>query len=312
MTCDWHAGGRRANLANSNHLADGACHFADKAWFGTTQVARNSQVAESTFRIAIHAPQIAERINPGQFVMLRPHGVTEPLLGRPLALYDTIHDGNGRPVGIELIYLVLGRGTAALSKLAPGDQVDIWGPLGNSFPHSGARHLFLVAGGIGQTPFLAVAKERLGIKTYGREIPKGPFRKITFCYGVRSAPYFPCLEDFESLRCAESPGCAMHLSTDDGSRGHHGRVTELLEPLLLRDSEDCEIFCCGPEPMMHAASQVAADRRIPCRISLETPMACGIGICFSCVAKIRQQDGGWDYRRTCVEGPIFDAAIVEF
>ena len=81
---------------------------------------------------------------------------------------------------------------------------------------------------------------------------------------------------------------------------------------VLDDSPQARVVCCGPEPMMAAMARIAADRKVPCEVSLETPMACGIGICFSCVAKIRQDDGSWDYRRTCLEGPVFPAAKVVF
>ena len=97
------------------------------------------------------------------------------------------------------------------------------------------------------------------------------------------------------------------MSTDDGTTGHHGLVTELIEPLVKSSAEECRIVCCGPEPMMEAAAEACRAAAVPCLVSLETPMACGIGICFSCVAKVRQPDGSWDWKRTCVEGPVFDA-----
>ena len=89
--------------------------------------------------------------------------------------------------------------------------------------------------------------------------------------------------------------------------GHRGRVTEVLEGLLQQSNNSVRVACCGPEPMMEGVGKVAAKYGVPCEVSLETPMACGIGICFTCVAKIRQEDGEWDYRRTCLEGPVFPA-----
>ena len=102
---------------------------------------------------------------------------------------------------------------------------------------------------------------------------------------------------------------------DDGSAGHHGFVTELLTRVLdetVRGNDERRIVACGPVPMMKAVAAIASTAGVRCQVSLETPMACGIGICFSCVAKVRQPDGGWDWKRTCVEGPIFDAARIEW
>ena len=134
-----------------------------------------------------------------------------------------------------------------------------------------------------------------------RDILRRRPRKVTCCYGVRSADYLAGLDDF-SL-----PGLEMRLATDDGTRGHHGFVTDLLaESLAGSDRPDC-VYCCGPEPMMHAAARLCSAAGVPCWLSLESPMACGFGACFSCVTAVRMDNGDWDYRRTCVEGPVFPA-----
>jgi dihydroorotate dehydrogenase electron transfer subunit len=113
------------------------------------------------------------------------------------------------------------------------------------------------------------------------------------------------VEDFQRL------GVEVRVSTDDGSAGHHGLVTDLVMSTLL-ESPGCRVVCCGPEKMMEATAHICREARVPCQVSLETPMACGIGICFSCVARVRDESGGWDYRRTCVEGPVFDAEQILF
>jgi dihydroorotate dehydrogenase electron transfer subunit len=82
--------------------------------------------------------------------------------------------------------------------------------------------------------------------------------------------------------------------------------------VLAETKDECQVVCCGPEPMMEAASKVTGTAKVPCRVSLETPMACGIGICFTCVAKVRDKSGEWDYKRTCVDGPVFDAELIEW
>jgi dihydroorotate dehydrogenase electron transfer subunit len=107
-------------------------------------------------------------------------------------------------------------------------------------------------------------------------------------------------------------GVDVRLATDDGSTGHHGLVTDLLTELLKTETQGVQVVSCGPVLMMQRAAEIAAEHDVPCDVSLETPMACGIGICFSCVAKIRDDQGNWDYKRTCVEGPIFEASRIEW
>jgi NAD(P)H-flavin reductase len=326
--------------------------------------------------------------------MLRLAGCNDPLLGRPLALYDTVIAADGEPIGIDVVYLVVGKLTRRLAELGAGAALEVWGPLGNGFELAPTEHLVMVAGGIGQTPFPAVAQAYLERRLYGawsgadrtsnirrptsnlerqpgacdpphfdvgrsmldvrcseptEARPKPPSRvpgeeraknatisqaqkpapprRITLCYGARSADYLAGLDDFRRL------GVDLRVSTDDGSAGHHGLVTDVLRQVLenaecgIRNAplgtlpegvwssnsefripnSELHILCCGPEPMMEAVAELAHAYGVGCQASLESPMACGIGICFSCVARVRQADGTWDYRRTCVEGPVFDA-----
>jgi dihydroorotate dehydrogenase electron transfer subunit len=278
-----------------------AAFYADHAQQCRSEVVENAPLARDTYRVRIRCPEIARRITPGQFVMLRLAGANDPLLARPLALYDTWSE-EGEVAGIDLVYLVLGRMTARLAGYQPGQALDVWGPLGNGFAPQPSPHLIMVAGGIGQTPFVALAAEALGLKQYG-EPPRAvePVGRVTFCYGARTADLLAGLDDFARL------GVDVQIATDDGSRGHHGFVTDVLHDVLPEADADARIVCCGPEPMMEAVAEVAAYAGRRCEVSLETPMACGIGICFSCVAKVAEPDGGWDYKRTCVEGPVFQA-----
>ncbi len=248
-------------------------------------------------------PELAATIVPGQFLMVRlPHD-NDPLLGRPFALYDTVLDAGGTPIGVDVVYLVVGKMTSQLAHYQPGQQLDVWGPLGNGFSAEPVEHLVMVAGGIGQTPFLALGREFLGKRSYGLgERTVSPAQKVTLCYGVRTKDFLSGAEDFRAC------GIDLWIASDDGSVGHHGLVTEVLEQVLdTQTATSTRIACCGPERMMEAVAGIARVKNVPCEVSLETPMACGIGICFSCVVKTEQPSGDWDYKRTCVEGPVFDA-----
>ncbi len=338
--------------------------YADGAYFRTVEVVENAPLAKDTWRVRFHSPEMARRFLPGQFLMMRLSGYEDPLLARPLALYDTVLDASGVPSFVDVVYLVLGKMTTRLASFQPGRALDVWGPLGNGFPPLATEHLILVAGGIGQTPFLALAQECFGERQYGEPPRPAPrIDRFTLCYGARRSEYLAGVADFKRR------GVDVRISTDDGSAGHHGLVTDLLAEVLAEDggvmslsenrrglspfSESSEktgddtpenrrglslfsesskkkgtvplctganlaatdppprrIICCGPERMMEAVTKMALASGVPCQASLETPMACGIGICFSCVAKIRDASGQWDYRRTCIEGPIFDATRV--
>lgn len=268
----------------------------------TVRVVEQQPMARDTYRIRLHCPEIAAQILPGQFFMLRQPDENDPLLGRPFALYD-IYEENGRPAGVDFGYIEIGKLTSLMTHWQPGDEVEMWGPLGNGFPLPGEGHLMMVAGGIGQTPFLAVAREALGLRKYGNppRIPTDWPSRVTLAYGVRTAAYLAGLDDFSMS------GLEVRASTDDGSSGHHGLVTDLLAEAFERDTPPNSVYCCGPEPMMHVVGQMCQERNIDCWLSLESPMACGFGACFSCVTRVRMDDGSWDYRRSCVEGPVFAA-----
>jgi dihydroorotate dehydrogenase electron transfer subunit len=265
-------------------------------------VVENVRLARNTYRIRLHCPELARCTRPGQFMMLRLSGRSDPLLGRPFALYDTFLDETGLPAGVDVVYLVVGKMTGLLAELAAGERLELWGPLGNGFPDlDGCRHVGLVAGGIGQTPFLAHIRELLGGRGYGGRPARRIAERVTLFYGVRTADLAAGVEDFRAA------GAEVHLASDDGSLGFHGYVTQLLEQ---HPSPDC-LIGCGPEPMLHALAQSAERRGTPCHVSLETPMACGVGVCFSCVTRVKTADG-WDYRRVCIDGPVFDAAGLEW
>ena len=269
-------------------------------------VLENGAIARDTFRLRLDDPAMARAIRPGQFLMIRPGSGTDPLLGRPFALYDVARDATGAPVAIDVVYLVVGRGTAALAMRRPGDCLEIWGPLGNGFGPPPEGDVIFVAGGIGQTPFPALGRWWLGRADYGEGPPStGRFAaSATLLYGVRTATLAAGLDDFRDA------GVAVELATDDGSTGHRGFVTDLLAARLERGERPAKVVGCGPPPMLATLSRLVARHGVSCDLSLENHMACGFGACFSCVAPIRQADGTIDLRRVCVEGPIFPAAEV--
>lgn len=263
----------------------------------SARVLEHRPLARDTYLVRLLCPSIGRAIRPGQFVMVRLPGSNDPLLGRPFALYDTVLEA-GEPIGIDFVYLVIGKMTTLLTQTRVGESLEIWGPLGNGFPAPPKfGRVAMVAGGIGQTPFLAHTRELLGARGFGGQSPRPLAQTVSIYYGVRTAELAAGVEDFRNA------GAEVHLASNDGSVGHHGFVTDLLD----RHPTPDHLFGCGPEPMLHALGQQAERRGIPCHVSLETPMACGVGICFSCVAPVKTSDG-WDYKRVCVDGPIFESS----
>ncbi|MDR2441191.1 MAG: dihydroorotate dehydrogenase electron transfer subunit [Planctomycetaceae bacterium] len=277
-----------------------------KIWHGNGMIENNLKLTEQTFRLTLSVQGTLPPINAGQFVMLRLPNHTDPLLGRPFAVYRV--SGNV----LEVIYLAVGKMTKLLAEMRTGETLNLWTPLGNGFsPINIATHIIMVAGGIGQTPFLMLAEKYVQTDSH-----------CTLLYGTRNAERAICMNDFREL------GVDIHLATDDGSRnndfgGYHGLVTDLISK-VYQPAEPTRILCCGPRPMLQAAFQIARQFNLPCEVSLETSMSCGLGICFGCVVKCRCEKENkndyetkltsdkidnetWDYRRTCIDGPVFDA-----
>ncbi len=271
----------------------------------TVAILDNERIATDTFRLRLDDPAMARSIRPGQFLMVKPAQGTDPLLARPFAVYDVIRDASGVPSALDVVYVVIGRGTTSLSRLRPGDLVTTWGPLGNGFGPSPGGSVVFVAGGIGQTPFLALGKWWLGIEEYGgsRETVN-PAVSATLLYGVRSKHLAAGVADFEQA------GIEVELATDDGSAGHHGFVTDLLAHRLEAGERPSRVVGCGPPAMLAVLSKLVEKFDLACEVSMENHMACGFGACFSCVAPIRQADGSSDLRRVCIEGPIFSSREV--
>lgn len=229
---------------------------------------------------------------PGQFVMLSPGARGgalryDPLLPRPMAVYRTL--GSAASPEVEVLYKAAGRGTQLLSEARVGDFVRVVGPLGIPFalPEAG-RAALLVGGGTGIASLLELAARAAAI---------GP---VVVMLGARNTTDLMGCDDFRAL------GVELRIATEDGSRGHHGRVTELLDAALEAGRGDEAIYACGPTPMMRRAAEIAAARGRSCQVSLENHMACGFGVCLGCA--VPRADGR--IALVCRDGPIFDATQV--
>ena len=232
----------------------------------------------------------------GQFAMLSLGERRDPLLRRPFSIYN-LHDPDESLRHLQFLVKVLGRGTAMLAEARPGDRLSCLFPLGRGFapPDREGRRLLLVAGGVGVASLhpLAAAEAR------ARRAP-------LLLFGCRSAEEIVAAEPTAAL------GIETRLSTDDGSAGFHGFVSDLLDSVLRAGCGAPPLVCaCGPTAMMKATAEVARRHGAPCWLSLESTMACGFGICVGCVVAVRRgEDGGASYVRTCIEGPVMNAEEV--
>ena len=283
-----------------------ADYYADSMNQVHSVIEQNELVGESTYRMRVAAESIAATVVPGQFVMIRLAGTDAPLIGRALAVYDVVMDEQGNAKWIDLVYLRKGVMTRGLAASALGTRVTLWGPLGNGFANTECDRLIMAVGGIGQTPMLMLGSEAIGVRSYGDPTRTNRWAKSAeLIYGARRKSLLAGVDDFRGA------GFDVTLCTDDGSEGLKQRVPDVLAARLgqLSSDQQIRVVTCGPEIMMEKVANACEQASVACEVSMETPMACGIGICFSCVAKVRQGDGpnDWDYKRTCVEGPVFNS-----
>ncbi|MCL2281328.1 MAG: dihydroorotate dehydrogenase electron transfer subunit [Dehalococcoidia bacterium] len=241
------------------------------------EVISNCQVADGLHLLQVNAPEIAATANPGQFAMLQCAGAA--FLRRPLS----IHRINANKTLISFLFAVIGKGTLWLAQAEAGDKIDVLGPLGCGFLLHSSREILLLAGGLGLAPLVFLADEALA---------RGA--RVNLAYGTATNQRY-------SKQLLPSDVNLIEF-TDDGSYGKHGLVTDCIPDFLNRAEQ---IFACGPLPMYRAMSRQAnfKDRNI--QVSLETRMACGLGVCYGCTIKTIS-----GLQQACHHGPVFNMADV--
>ena len=267
-----------------------------------TQVSRiqsANAVAKDIFDFTLYAPMIAKEAHPGQFVHIRLPGRT---LRRPISICSA----DPTEETIRIVFAIRGEGTRELAAMGREEHLDVLGPLGNGFtlpsdeplcfckavsPDATPSHVYgkplLVGGGIGVPPILYLAQALNG--------------NCIVVLGFRSAEAAILTEEFRSL------GCDLRLTTEDGSMGTKGFVTNCF-PSNASGVE--RVYACGPTPMLAATSAYAKQNQVPCEVSLGERMACGVGACLGCACRLLQDDGTVTYGHVCKDGPVFDASHV--
>lgn len=238
--------------------------------------------------LTVLAPGIFERFEPGHFVALGVGGPeTSMLLRRSFSIYR-VRDRGAYGATVEVVFAVAGKGTAWLADRRPRDPLDIVGPLGRPFPlPSAAVSATLVGGGYGSAPLFAL----------GERLRAGGAR-VDFVLGAATE------ERLFGVLDAKRGAASLEVTTDDGSAGTRGRVTDVLPGVLERAGTDV-VYACGPMPMLAAVAAQAAAHGVVVFTAVEEAMACGIGVCMTCVLPVAGEDGVTRMLRACTEGPVF-------
>jgi dihydroorotate dehydrogenase electron transfer subunit len=258
-----------------------APHVDDRAW-----VVQREVLGGEYFRLRLR-PARPFQAEPGQFAMVKVTDGIDPLLRRPFSIHRMMGIESGE---FEILFRAVGSGTRILARTHVGDRLDVLAPLGRGF-RADARRPLLVGGGIGVAPLLFLSEVFLS---------KGVQPKLLL--GGRRDRDILCHEDFTCLAVPFS------LATEDGTLGEPGLVTRLLERELAEKAAGTAVFACGPMPMLAAVARICREQGVPCQVSLEAHMACGVGACLGCVVAGEKHP----YLRVCKEGPVFDAEEVRW
>jgi dihydroorotate dehydrogenase electron transfer subunit len=248
------------------------------------QIISNKPLASDFYLITFESPEIAKEAKPGQFINIKVSGGTDPLLRRPIGICEA-DQKNGI---VKALYFIKGKGTNLLKERIEGEKVSLTGPHGNGFSiKENSKNILLVGGGFGVSPLYFFASQNRD-------------KNIFVAIGGRSKDLILLEDDFKDL------GVEVLVATDDGSYGLKGLVTKAVEKILSENKID-EIITVGPIPMMKAVAKVAESRGIPCQVTMEERMACGVGACFACVCKTKQ-----GYKTVCGQGPVFNSKDLEW
>ena len=264
-----------------------------------SQIISNKKISEDTFILSLDCSGFHSKVTAGQFYMVGIPGHCEIVLRRPFSVCDF----NGKI--LKIAYKVIGKGTSVLSRLKKGNCIDLLGPFGNGFKFPGTEeNIIFVAGGIGVAPFLLFAREVR--KTFKSE------KSVTLLYGGRTSSDFALKKSFlefvdESL-----------VSTEDGSEGFRGYVTELLEKktksLKTPKKAKTIIYASGPRAMLKKVDEFSQRTKIVCQLSAETVMGCGYGICLGCAVENNKarQSGKKKHSLVCKDGPVFESGEIKW
>lgn len=259
----------------------------------SAQILSYKKVGEEYHLLTIVAPEIAENAQPGQFVNLLPRKDAQFILRRPFSIYKVNRRGDWAAT-IEVVFDIRGGGTAALAALRAHDMIDIVGPIGRPFAIPKTRYsCLLVGGGIGAVPLFFLAEKLTGAG-----------KRVDTLWGAARASRLLNAID------AKRVGALSAFTTEDGSEGHRGIVTDLLPEMIQKCGTEV-IYACGPHAMMAAVTEIGQEHGIPVQVAMEALMGCGIGICMTCIQPVwnRERDE-IVHVRTCVDGPVFSGARV--
>lgn len=255
------------------------------------ELIRKEQLKEDLFKFSVKAPNIVREAKPGNFIEIRITEQTEPFLRRPISIYNLDRE-NGI---LEFIFQVKGKGTEILAKRDVGKEIDIIGPIGyGTFKYDDYQNIAIIGGGIGVFPLYELAKSA-----------KVDNKNVSCYLGFRNKDFVVLEEEFRNV------SDKLVLTTDDGSYARKGFAIHYLEE-DIEEGKVNAIYACGPLPMLKAVQKLAIEKEIPCQISLEEKMACGLGVCLGCAVKTaKSPKDAPEYWHVCKAGPVFNAKDVE-